>query len=51
MRVSDYPGVGASLAWDRAVAASPSAPVRRSYRLLIADGRLGDDAVAELVAP
>ena len=50
VRVSDYPGVGASLAWDRAVAASPSAPVRRSYRLLVADGRLGDDAVADLVA-
>ncbi|WP_256728689.1 DUF6807 family protein [Microbacterium oleivorans] len=51
VRVSDYPGVGASLAWDRAVAASRSAPVRRSYRVLVADGRLGDDAVAELVAP
>lgn len=50
VRVADYPGIGAALAWDRAVAASPGAPVRRAYRLLVADGRLTDAEVAALLA-
>ena len=50
VRVAGYPGIGAALAWDRAVAASPSAPVRRAYRLLVADGRLTDAEVGALLA-
>ncbi|MDF2916502.1 MAG: hypothetical protein K0S70_719 [Microbacterium sp.] len=50
VRVAGYPGIGAALAWDRAVAASPSAPVRRAYRLLVADGRLSDAEVGALLA-
>lgn len=50
VRVEDYPGIGAALAWERAVATSPDRPVRRSYRLLAADGRLTDAEVAQLLA-
>ncbi|GAD33951.1 putative dehydrogenase [Microbacterium sp. TS-1] len=50
VRVAGYPGIGAALAWDRAVAASPDAPVRRAYRLLVADGRLTDAEVGALLA-
>ncbi|MEH3090037.1 MAG: PmoA family protein [Microbacterium arborescens] len=51
VRVAGYPGIGAALAWDRAVAASAAAPVRRSYRLLVADGRLPDAEIATLLTP
>jgi len=47
VRVAGYPGIGAALAWDRAVTLTPGIPVARSYRLLVADGRLSD---AEVVA-
>ncbi|MGR6740902.1 DUF6807 family protein [Microbacterium sp. F1-18] len=50
VRVAGYPGIGAALAWDRAVAASPDAPVRRAYRLLVADGRVTDAEVGALLA-
>ncbi|OYC96128.1 DUF6807 family protein [Microbacterium sp. Yaish 1] len=50
VRAADYPGIGAALTWDRAVAASPAAAVRRAYRLLVADGRLTDADVAALLA-
>lgn len=50
VRVVGYPGIGAALAWDRAVAASPGAPVRRAYRLLVADGRVTDAEVGALLA-
>lgn len=50
VRVAGYPGIGAALAWDRAVAASPGAPVRRAYRLLVADGRVTDAEVGALLA-
>lgn len=45
VRVAGYPGIGAALAWDREVTLAPGIPVSRSYRLLIADGRLSDDEV------
>ncbi|MFI8632735.1 DUF6807 family protein [Microbacterium sp. NPDC077663] len=45
VRVAGYPGIGAALAWDRAVTLTPGIPVSRSYRLLVADGRLSDDEV------
>ncbi|SDQ30015.1 DUF6807 family protein [Microbacterium sp. cf332] len=51
VRAAGYPGIGAALAWDCAVAASPARPVRRAYRLLVADGRLSDAEVTALLAP
>ncbi|WP_020098537.1 DUF6807 family protein [Microbacterium sp. 11MF] len=45
VRVAGYPGIGAALAWDRAVELAPGIPVTRSYRLLVADGRLSDAEV------
>ncbi|TDL46102.1 DUF6807 family protein [Microbacterium oleivorans] len=45
VRVAGYPGIGAALAWDREVTLAPGVPVSRSYRLLVADGRLSDDEV------
>ncbi len=40
VRLADYPGIGASLAWDRPVSVSPDTPLRRSYRVVVADGRV-----------
>jgi predicted dehydrogenase len=48
VRASGYPGVGSALAWDTAVETSRTAPLRRSFRAVIADGRLDDSAVAHL---
>lgn len=45
VRVAEYPSIGAALAWDRVIAVTPTQPVSRSYRLLLADGRLPDDEV------
>ncbi|MDT3344960.1 DUF6807 family protein [Microbacterium aquilitoris] len=45
VRVAGYPGIGAALAWDRAVELAPGIPVTRSYRLLVAEGRLSDAEV------
>lgn len=51
VRVTGYPGIGSALAWDRAVVTTPADPVRRSFRGLVADGRLDDATVAALLAP
>lgn len=37
VRVSDYPGVGSSLAWDQAVMVSRRAPLERGLRLEVTD--------------
>lgn len=42
VRVSDYPGVGAALAWDTPVTVPGGASMHRSYRSLVADGRLDE---------
>ncbi|MDQ0632625.1 putative dehydrogenase [Arthrobacter pascens] len=49
VRVEGYPGVGQSLAWDTPVIAEPSAPVRRSVTVFIADGILGTHEVERLI--
>ncbi|KAA9089627.1 DUF6807 family protein [Microbacterium radiodurans] len=49
VRVAGYPGIGASLAWAAPVETSAAEPVRRSYRLLVADGRLADDDVVRML--
>ncbi len=48
VRVSGYPGLGAALAWDAPVTVEPGRPLRRGYRLVIADGMLEPDALADL---
>lgn len=50
VRCSGYPGVGLSLAWDSPVRTTSTAPVSRSVSVVVADGRLDDDAVAHLAA-
>ena len=40
VRTAAYPGVCAALAFDRALVVTPDAPLTRTYRVLIADGRL-----------
>lgn len=49
VRASGYPGLGSALAWDEPVQASRAAPLRRSLRVIVADGRLDDLTVAGLV--
>lgn len=39
VRTTDYPGVGSALAWERPVRVEPGAPLVRSLRAVIADGR------------
>lgn len=48
VRLAGYPGVGLSLAWDRPVLAVPDDPVRRTVKVLIADGILGTTDIAQL---
>lgn len=50
VRCSGYPGVGLSLAWDTPLPVSRTAPVSRSVRVAIADGRLNREGVAQLLA-
>lgn len=45
VRVSGYPGVGSSLAWDSPLVVPAGGAVTRAFRVLVADGRLADDAV------
>ncbi|KNC18806.1 oxidoreductase [Arthrobacter sp. RIT-PI-e] len=40
VRAEGYPGVGLSLAWDTPLTVQPGAPVTRTVRVLVADGRL-----------
>ena len=41
VRVQDYPGLGSSLAWDRAVDLAPGQVLARHFEVAVADGRLG----------
>lgn len=50
VRCGGYPGVGRSLAWDRPVVTAVDAPVRRSVRVLVADGRMDRSRIASLLA-
>lgn len=50
VRVSDYPGLGASLAWDTPVTVPSGGSVRRRYRCLVADGRLDDEQLSVAAA-
>lgn len=43
VRVSDYPGLGASLAWEHPLVVAAGASVQRRYRCLVADGRLSEE--------
>jgi hypothetical protein len=38
VRLAEYPGVGAALAFDRALALPPGAALRRGYQVLVSDG-------------
>jgi len=55
VRVSDYPGIGSALAWERPVILAPGAVLHRRFDVVIADGRLGEAQTralaAELMAP
>lgn len=51
VRLSGYPGVGLSLAWDARVITTSAAPVARSVRALVVDGALTRDEVAALLSP
>ena len=46
VRVSDYPGLGSALAWDRALIIAPGQSLERRFDIWVADGRLDSDAVA-----
>ncbi len=46
VRVSDYPGLGSALAWDRALTLAPGQSLERRFDIWVADGRLDSDAVA-----
>jgi predicted dehydrogenase len=48
--VSEYPGLGSALAWDHAVDLAPGRPLTRRFEILVADGRLDADAVADALA-
>ncbi len=50
IRVSDYPGIGSALAWDRPLALPAGQSLERRFDILVADGRLDRDAVTALVA-
>jgi predicted dehydrogenase len=49
VRVDGYPGVGQSLAWEEPVIAGPDTPVERSLSVLVADGRLSNSDVENLI--
>ncbi|GAA1140679.1 DUF6807 family protein [Nesterenkonia lutea] len=46
VRHESYPGVGMSLAWEKAVPVRPGESVQRGLRVLILDGRLSREEVA-----
>jgi hypothetical protein len=50
VRLSGYPGVGLSLAWDARVATTAAAPLARSVRVLVVDGRLDRAGIEDLLA-
>nr|WP_232483143.1 DUF6807 family protein [Brevibacterium yomogidense] len=48
VRLSGYPGVGLSLAWENRVTTTSAAPLTRSVRVLVVDGTLTRDEAAAL---
>lgn len=50
VRSEGYPGVGLSLAWETPLTVAPDAPVTRTVRVLVADGRLDAAQVAALTS-
>ena len=47
---ANYQGLGSSLAWDATLTVPPGGAVTRAFRVLVADGRPDDDAVAAVGA-
>lgn len=50
VRVSDYPGIGSALAWDRPAPLAAGASMTLSFRGVVADGILTDDEIAALLS-
>lgn len=50
VRLSGYPGVGLSLAWDARVVTTAAAPLARSVRVMVVDGRLDRTGVEDILA-
>lgn len=50
VRVSDYPGIGSALAWQTPVLIPADDRITRAFRGLVADGRLTDAEITELLA-
>ena len=50
VRVSDYPGLGSALAWDRPVTLVGREALERRFDVLVADGRLDADAVVTAIS-
>ncbi|HEU5111041.1 MAG TPA: DUF6807 family protein, partial [Micromonosporaceae bacterium] len=51
VRTGIYPGVCAALAFERPLLVTPDAPVRRGYRVLVADGHLTPSIVERRLSP
>lgn len=49
VRMAGYPGVGLSLAWDRAATASHANPLHRTVTVLVADGLLSTGDIEQLI--
>jgi predicted dehydrogenase len=49
VRVSDYPGVGSSLAWEQPVVLQPREPLTRTITVVVADGHHSGSELAALV--
>ncbi|MFI5801439.1 PmoA family protein [Streptomyces sp. NPDC051561] len=49
VRTTEYPGVGSSLAWEERVPVAAGESVERRVVTVVADGRLGEEAVAAYV--
>ncbi|MBT2596385.1 DUF6807 family protein [Arthrobacter sp. ISL-72] len=49
VRMAGYPGVGLSLAWEKAATASHDKPLHRSVTVLVADGLLATSDIQQLI--
>ena len=50
VRAKGYPGIGAALAWEEPVTITPGETLRRQITAVIADGRLSDGQIADLIS-
>ncbi len=50
VRARGYPGIGAALAWEDPVTIAPGETLRRQITAVIADGRLSDGQIADLIS-